>query len=70
MWIRFLSLNCSYARQYLAFDSFEESTTAGGDVANLILKAELMNASYAVTATDERESTFGSCSCHCIAYCA
>lgn len=55
-----LSLDSSYAGQHLAFDSFEESTATGGDIADLVLKAELVDACDAVAAADERESTFGS----------
>ena len=48
-----LALDGSHAGKHLAFDSLEQGTAAGGDVAYLVLKAELVDAGYAVAAADE-----------------
>ena len=55
-----LALDGSYAGKNLTLDGFEQSAATGGDVADLVLKTELVHASNAVAAADERECTLGS----------
>ena len=65
-----LLLNSSYAWQYLALDSLEQSATTCRDVRNLISQTELVDTSYRVTTTDERECTllgsFSDCLSDCL----
>ena len=48
-----LLLDSSYAWQYLALDSLEQSATTCRDVRNLVSQTELVDTSYRVTTTDE-----------------
>ena len=48
-----LSFDSCYARESLALDSLKQSATTGRDVANLVSKTELVDASYRVATTDE-----------------
>ena len=52
-YVSVLSLDGSYAGEYLAFDGFEQGTTACADVAHLIGQAELCAARHAVATADE-----------------
>lgn len=48
-----LSLYCANARQYFAFDGFEQRAASGGDVGYLVGKSEFVDASNRVSAADE-----------------
>ena len=48
-------------RQFLSFDVFEEGAAAGGDVADLVCQAELVDGCHGVAAADEREGAFFRC---------
>src|SRR5574344_784222 len=52
-----LFLNSSNTREFFSFDSFEQSTTTGRDVRNLVGHTELVDTSYRVATTDKRECT-------------
>ena len=56
-----LAFDCCYTREYFALDCLEQCTATGGDVRNLVSQAELVDACYAVTAADERESAVSGC---------
>ena len=47
-------ISSSYTGQFLALKELEGSTAAGGDVAHLIRKAELIHSSCGVAAADDR----------------
>ena len=68
--LRVLAANCSNARENLALDGLEQGTAAGGDVAYLVGKAELVDAGNGVTTADEGECTLCSGLCDGLAYCA
>ena len=55
------ALDGCYTRENLTLDSLEQSTTTSRDVANLIGQTELVDTSYRVATTDQRECTLGSC---------
>ena len=48
-----LSLDGSHAGQHFTFNSLKQSTAAGGNVAHLVGKAELVDTSHGVATTDE-----------------
>ena len=57
---RLLALDSSYTWEDFALDSLEQSTTTRRDVGYLVGKTELVDTSYRVTTTNEREGTFSS----------
>ena len=55
-----LSFDSSYARQNFTLDGLEQSTTTSRDVRYLISQTELVDTSYRVATTNQRECTLGS----------
>ena len=48
-----LSFDGSYSGEHFAFDGFEQSAAASGDVAHLVFEAELVDASHGVATANE-----------------
>ena len=58
---RLLTFDSSYAWENLTLDGLEQSTTTSRDVRYLISQTELVNTSYRVATTNQRECTLSSC---------
>ena len=56
-----LALDSSYTRKHLTLDGLKQSATTSRDVRYLVGQTELVNTSYRVTTTNQRECTLGSC---------
>ena len=52
-----LALDSSYTRKHLTLDGLEQSATTSRDVRNLISQTELVDTSYRVATTNQREGT-------------
>ena len=56
-----LAFDSCYTGENLTLDSLEQGTTTSRDVAHLVGQTELVDTSYRVATTDQRECTLGSC---------